>query len=207
MYYDKHTVRWHKIAYLIIGVTLGALAVWTSVKVRIMNYEVAQYRTIKANVEMTQETEQIAAYIKENNGKVWDKLSEEMAIAYFTASKKYGIPVSILIGKDQTESGFNVFAKSKTGAKGVGQLDHGAWKDVLPEGNPYDPSYNIDSCARVLAFQIKKHGVKKGLEYYNVGEGNYKKGIRNPAYARKVLSAASEFRYRWRVVYAENTKE
>lgn len=195
MYYDKHTVKRFKVTYLIVGVLLGMFGMWTTVKASYLNNEVKEYHAMKAQVELTKQANKVKCYIQDNNSKIWNKLAEEMAIAYITASKKYNIPLDVLIGKDQVESEFNVFAKSRTGAKGVGQLDHRAWKDVLPEGNPYDPSYNIDSCARVLAFEIKKSGVRKGLELYNVGSGNYAKGIRNPAYARRVISAASEFRY------------
>ena len=195
MYYDKYTVKRYKITYLIVGLILGMMGMWTTVKANTITAEVKEYHQMKAQVELTKEASKVKSFVQETNGKIWDRLAEEMAVAYVTASKKYNIPIEILVGKDSVESKYEVFAKSRTGAKGVGQLDHGAWKDVLPAGNPYDPSYNIDSCARVLAFEIKKRGVRKGLEIYNVGEGNYAKGVRNPDYTRKVLSAASEFRY------------
>lgn len=195
MYYDKFTVKRIKVTYLIVGVILGMLGMWTTVKASYISNEVKEYQVIKSQIELTKQANKVKCYIQDNNRKIWNKLAEEMAIAYVTASKKYNIPLEILIGKDQVESEFRIFAESSKGAVGVGQLDHKAWRDVLPEGNPYDPSYNIDSCARVLSFEFKKHGIRKGLEMYNVGIGNYTKGVRNRAYVSKVLSAASEFRY------------
>lgn len=195
MYYDKHTVKRYKVTYLIIGVLLGMTCMWTSVKAYTLTNEIKEYHVIKANVELTKEATKVKQFVQSNNKKIWDKLADEMAISYVQASKRYKVPLEILVGKDMVESGFNIFAKSKTGAAGVGQLDHSAWKDVLPQGNPYDPAYNIESCATVMSHYIKKYGFRKGIEMYNVGGGNYAKGIRNKAYVSKVLSAASEFRY------------
>lgn len=195
MYYDKHTVKRYKISYLIVGVILGMTCMWTSVKAYTLTNEIKEYHAIKANVELTKEATKVKQFVQSNNNKIWDKLAEEMALAYVQASKKYKVPLEILVGKDVVESQFHIFARSKTGAAGVGQLDHSAWKDVLPQGNPYDPTYNIESCAAVMSHYIKKYGFRKGIEMYNVGDGNYAKGIRNKAYVSKVLSAASEYRY------------
>lgn len=195
MYYDKHTVKRYKISYLIVGVILGMTCMWTSVKAYTLTNEIKEYHAIKANVELTKEATKVKQFVQSNNNKIWDKLAEEMALTYVQASKKYKVPLEILVGKDMVESEFRIFARSKTGAAGVGQLDHSAWKDVLPQGNPYDPMYNIESCAAVMNHYIKKYGFRKGIEMYNVGDGNYAKGIRNKAYVSKVLSAASEYRY------------
>lgn len=195
MYYDKHTVKRYKVTYLIIGVILGMTCMWSSVKAYTLTNEIKEYHAIKANVELTKEATKVKQFVQSNNNKIWNKLADEMAVSYIQASKKYKVPLEILVGKDMVESQFNIFARSKTGAAGVGQLDHSAWKDVLPQGNPYDPMYNIESCAVVMSHYINKYGLRKGIEMYNVGDGNYAKGVRNKTYVSKVLSAASEFRY------------
>jgi hypothetical protein len=136
----------------------------------------------------------VKSFYKKHNPKLWDSLAEEMAVATVEAAGTHEVPLSIQVGVNIKESDVHPFAKSVTGAKGMGQVDFKANKEELGEGNPYEPTYNQKSSAFLLKNKIKVYGVNKGLEIYNVGEGNYKKGIRNKKYVAQVLRNAAEFK-------------
>lgn len=136
----------------------------------------------------------VKAYYKKYNPRLWDSLAEEMAEATVTAAKQYKVPLSIQVGVNIKESEVHPFAVSRTGAKGMGQVDFDANREELGSGNPFEPLYNQQCSAYLLQQKIKQYGVNKGLEIYNVGEGNYKRGTRNPSYVRKVLSYANKFK-------------
>lgn len=193
-WHSKVALRKIKIGYLIVGVILGITLMNTTNSICKLREEEKELIVLKQEQSTSKEAVKIKKYIQSKNPKIWDSLALDMANSYLSKSKKYNVSVDLLVGKDWVESNFNIFARSNAGAKGLGQLNDSAWKDVLPKGNPYEPSYNIDSCAKVMSFYTTKYGLNKGLELYNVGEGNYKKGVRNPLYVTKVLSSAYEFK-------------
>lgn len=141
-----------------------------------------------------QNTARVKSFYKKHNPKLWDSLAEEMAEATVAAVDLHDVPLSIQVGVNIKESDVHPFAKSVTGAKGMGQVDFAANREDLGEGNPYEPAYNQKSSAFLLKQKIKLYGVNKGLEIYNVGEGNYKKGRRNKKYVAQVLHNAAEFK-------------
>lgn len=136
----------------------------------------------------------VKAFYMKQNPRLWDSLASEMAEATVAAVNTYEVPLSIQVGVNIKESEVHPFAVSRTGAKGMGQVDFEANKEELGEGNPYEPSFNQDCSARLLKQKIKQYGVNKGLEIYNVGEGNYKKGTRNKKYVAHVLANARNFK-------------
>jgi len=77
----------------------------------------------------------------------------------------------------------------------MGQVDFRAWREELGVGNPFEPRFNQRGVGYVLSLNIRTYGLKKGLQVYNLGEGNYKRGKRNLRYVTRVFEQASEYRY------------
>lgn len=130
--------------------------------------------------------------------RLWPKLAEEIALAEVKASVAYCVPLELLVGVQCKEGNMYPFALSKTGAAGGHQVDFEANKEEFPvkyEWQKYQPEYNASCSAWMLSRLIRKHGVKKALMLYNLGEGNYKKGMRADKYYQDVLALSGEFRY------------
>jgi soluble lytic murein transglycosylase-like protein len=120
-------------------------------------------------------------------------------VATLKAAIKHGLDVGLLAGVIRTESDGYPFAKSRTGAKGPGQVDFRAHKGRFPsiqeERDKYDPAKNIDCAAELLSEYTSKYGVTGGLQAYNIGETAYRKGKRNPRYVAKVIRNTDKYVY------------
>lgn len=112
-----------------------------------------------------------------------------------SAADTYGVPVSILGGLIQQESGWNVAVPvGSAGEIGFGQIKPSTAGDLGI--NPYDPVDNINGAAKYLSQQYQKFGNwSDALGAYNQGAGGYQgdghdKGV---AYAQSVLNKAKAF--------------
>ncbi|MGQ8873880.1 lytic transglycosylase domain-containing protein [Paenibacillus sp. TSA_86.1] len=88
------------------------------------------------------------------------------------ASKKYGVPESLIKAVIDTESGFNPSVVSTAGAKGLMQLMDGTAAG-LGVSDSFDPGQNIDAGTKYLSLQLQRFGgqEKMALAAYNAGPG------------------------------------
>ena len=112
------------------------------------------------------------------------------------ASKRYGVPVNVLMGFAEQESSFNPTAlgvPTQWGrAKGLMQyLDSTAASMGI---NPYDPSQSIDAAARQLRERLDKgYSMQEAVQAHFGGDDRKKWGPKTMAYGREVLARADKF--------------
>lgn len=119
------------------------------------------------------------------------------------ASKKYGVPESLIKGIIATESGGNPEAVSPVGASGLMQLMPGTAKWLGVE-NSRDPQQNIEGGVKYIAMMLKQQNgdVKDALSAYNWGPGNLARAKKNKTslpketreYSLKVLNYQGKFK-------------
>jgi hypothetical protein len=103
---------------------------------------------------------------------------------YFTPTLDYiaereRVDPSLFNSLVQQESGFNPFAVSSAGAKGLGQLMDGTARDLGVQ-DVFNPVENAFGSARYLRQQLDAFGNEQdALTAYNWGPGNTKKWLRN----------------------------
>lgn len=179
------------------GVTATLLTIIVLSLLWKLRHDETELKQIKLNQAYAQDISKVKSYMMGKNKKLWPSLAEELAVAVVRASYKYGVPLDIFVATRMVESEANPFAVSNTGAAGLGQMDFSAFTEEYPvkhEYQKYDPTYNSECTAHLLSSLIRKHGLKKALALYNIGEGNYRKGVRTN-YVAKVFAEASAFRY------------
>jgi Transglycosylase SLT domain len=89
-----------------------------------------------------------------------------------TASKKYGVPATLIAAVIKQESGFDPTARSGKNAGGLMQLMPATAREVGVT-NVYDPSQSIDGGTKYLAQKIKDNNgsIPLALAAYNAGQG------------------------------------
>jgi soluble lytic murein transglycosylase-like protein len=112
----------------------------------------------------------------------------------YAAEAQYGLPTGLLDALIWTESRYNPFAVSGTGAAGLGQLMPKTARE-LGVVNRFDPRANLWAAARYLRQMLDKFGVVHlAVAAYNAGPGAVERagGIplngETPSYVRNVLS-------------------
>ena len=153
-----------------------------------------ELRQIKTQNVVNRDVQKVAEYAMSCNSKLWPSLANEIATAIVNSSLTYKVPLDILVGIVAVESEFNIFVVSKANAKGLCQVRFESWPEIKVE-NVYEPEQNCNSAAWILNRLIKEHKLKKAIELYNIGEGNFKKGVRNREYVSKIFEKSAEFRY------------
>lgn len=117
--------------------------------------------------------------------------------AYFSAaSRKYGVPINVLMGLAQQESGFNPTALGQPTqygrAKGIMQ-----YIDSTAQGlgiNPYDPMQAIDGAARQLRERLDKgYSMQDAVQAHFGGDDRKQWGPKTRAYGVDVLGKAQRF--------------
>ncbi|MFB5266183.1 lytic transglycosylase domain-containing protein [Paenibacillus enshidis] len=106
------------------------------------------------------------------------------------ASRKYGVPESLIKAVIDTESSFNPYAVSSAGAKGLMQLMD-ATAQGLGVSDAFDPAENIDAGVRYLSYQLKRFGGQENmaLAAYNAGPSKVERlGISSDTELMSVLN-------------------
>lgn len=126
--------------------------------------------------------------VKAHGGRFLKLAPKPMQKVFVAASRKYNVPLGLLVLVAQKESGFDKNAVSAVGAQGVMQIMplHGLT-------NPFNVRENILAGARILADYINGMGnVREGLAAYNAGPGSKEDNpdawARGLAYADSILS-------------------
>jgi soluble lytic murein transglycosylase-like protein len=121
------------------------------------------------------------------------------ALEIRTVARRYRISPSLLAALVRAESGFDRFAISHKGARGLGQLMPATARS-LGVRDSFDPIQNLDGSARYLAEQLERFGkVRLALGAYNAGPERMRLGMAAaPAetrdYVRRVLRFEREYR-------------
>ena len=132
---------------------------------------------------------------KLEDGKKWNKQSLKALTVRIAV--KNGIPEALFQKLIQTESAFDLHAKSPRGAMGLGQIMSATAKelglvigDEKTPGSVWHPESNLDASARYLKKlydKYQKEGIT-GEEAWNFAAGAYNAGMGNIARAIKKIS-------------------
>ncbi len=114
----------------------------------------------------------------------------------FMASMLHELPVSLIKAVISVESSWDMYARSKTGAEGLMQLNHVTQKEMFVK-NPFDPVENISRGTEYLKRMCIMFGsIELGLVAYKIGPTKLRKKIKKNgrsvpsearAYVKKVL--------------------
>lgn len=126
-------------------------------------------------------------------------ISEAMAIKIIFYSDKHGVPTDLAFGLIEVESGFNRFAVSKSGARGLTQLLRSTAGDYV--SNPtdsllFDVDANLDTGMLYMRLMLDRFdNVSTALEAYNRGPNRVGRMLRDGVpfhrnYSRTVLAVA-----------------
>lgn len=111
--------------------------------------------------------------------------AEQYARWVLQYAAKHRVPALVLAGMVMQESSCNPKAVSKTGAKGLTQIDWRWWGSFLQdlgiaqdEADLFDPETSIEAGAAILAHLIDRYGsIERALEHYSGGAREYSQKI------------------------------
>ena len=113
-------------------------------------------------------------FIKELNPQVYDRLAGEIVNTTIAASKEYDLSAVLVLAVMATESEFDINAVSRTGAKGLMQIQPNYWSETLQKQeillNPndiHDPQQNIRAgCYLLRRFLDEQKSFESALSRY-----------------------------------------
>ena len=182
---------------IVLGVLTAMMIFQPMYKVTIQRTDISDAAQYPQPISISKEVVKLAKFYQTKDSRIWKELAEYQALASLKAAKNHGIKPSLLVGLIVAESEGYPFAKSITGAKGLGQISFEQHKERFPQvvndSDKFDPAVNIDCAAELLRDHLDRFGLRGGLTVYNIGEGAFRRGIRNPRYVAKVLKFQNEF--------------
>lgn len=112
------------------------------------------------------------------------------AVSFIAICKYFGYPPEVGLALGFIESEFYQYACSSAVARGYFQIIPETAKEIGAKYNIrivnkwsiYDSANNIWLGIAQSLGNVKYHGFQKGIEIYNVGDGNYFAGVRNQRY-------------------------
>lgn len=131
----------------------------------------------------------ISDYIRSVNYKVFPDMSKLLSASFINASRKYNIPLELLIGLATVESSFKYDAVSEKNAIGIMQIEPKTWTKILIDKNIitcrqdlFNPTKNISSGAYIL-------------KHYHKQEKKQDKEIAVKDINRKIKNKSKHFKY------------
>ena len=115
---------------------------------------------------------QMKKFITSRFYNVPEEVAEVIAAKTSEASKEYGVDFDLIVGLMYVESGFNPFAESKVGARGLLQVMHCVWGETYNIKNAsdlHDIDLNIRTGVHILKHYIEKNkgNITHALQNYN----------------------------------------
>lgn len=120
----------------------------------------------------------LSKYIKTRKSSTPIELCDIIATEIINQSKANGIADDIVVGIIEIESMWNVYAKSKAGARGLMQILLEDGVEIVPE-QAYGVSYNIEKGIAIFKSKLKKAdgNITLALKYYVGGDAEYHKAV------------------------------
>jgi len=133
---------------------------------------------LKVEIEVDPEIALLSKYIKTRKTATPQEICDIIAYEIITQSKLNHIADDIIVGIIEIESMWNVYAKSKAGAKGLMQILLEDGVEILPE-KAFNISYNIEKGIAIFKSKLKKAkgDVTLALKYYVGGDPEYHKAV------------------------------
>jgi len=173
-----NTVTW--IAIFIIMFILAGLAFHKSTNASIEYQKGFEVVVEKADVEevIDPDITLLSRYIKTRKSSTPQEVCDIIAYEIITQCKLNHIADDIVVGIIEIESMWNVYSKSKAGARGLMQILLEDGVEILPE-KAYDISYNIKKGIAIFKSKLKKSkgDVTLALKYYVGGDPDYHKAV------------------------------
>lgn len=124
--------------------------------------------------------QQLSNYIKIRKSDQPEEICNMVAYHVVNISKQNNIPVDIIVGIIEVESVWNIYAKSKVGAKGLMQVYKEDGIDIDPK-KVYGIKYNINTGVQILKSKLRKSkgDISLALNYYVGGDKKYQDKVYN----------------------------
>lgn len=118
----------------------------------------------------------LQAYITHRYTSVPVELAEVIAYETDNLSKVHNIDFNLVAGLMEVESGFNPFAKSKVGARGLLQVMHRTWGktyNIKNSSDLHDIHFGLETGIQVFKHYLSKNkgNVTQALQNYNGAKG------------------------------------
>jgi len=133
---------------------------------------------LEEEVKIDPEIALLSKYIKTRKINSPVEVCDKIAYEIITQSKLNHIADDIVVGIIEIESMWNVYSKSKAGARGLMQILIEDGVEIIPE-KAYDISYNIEKGIAIFKSKLQKANgdVSLALKYYVGGDPEYHKAV------------------------------
>lgn len=133
---------------------------------------------VKEEPKVDPEIELLSKYIRHRKSTTPIEIADIIAYEIITQSRMNNIADDIVVGIIEIESMWNVYSKSKVGARGLMQILIEDGVEIIPE-KAYGISYNIEKGIAIFKSKLKKAkgDVTLALKYYVGGDPDYHKAV------------------------------